>query len=53
MLGALVILFAGYLVAKLIEKLVERTLRKLGLNRMLERGGVTQAIDRFSYAMES
>src|SRR5258705_2803298 len=43
LLGALVILFAGYLLAKVLEKLVERFLRRIRLNRMLERGGVMQA----------
>src|SRR5438874_10595292 len=46
MLGALVILFAGYLLAKVLEKLVERFLRRIRLNRMLERGGVMQAVER-------
>jgi hypothetical protein len=46
LLGALVILFAGYLLAKLIEKGAERLLRRLHLNRMLERGGVLDAVER-------
>src|SRR3569833_4037251 len=46
LIGALVILFAGYLLAKVLEKLVERGLRKIRLNSMLERGGVTQAVER-------
>lgn len=46
LLGALVILFAGYLLAKVLEKLVERGLRRIRLNQMLERGGVTQAVER-------
>lgn len=44
--GALVILFAGYLVAKLVEKGAERLLRRLHLNRWLERGGVIDAVER-------
>lgn len=44
--GALVILFAGYLLAKLFEKGVERLLRKIHLNQMLERGGVMEAVER-------
>ena len=35
LLGALVILFAGYLLAKVLEKLIERFLRRIRLNRML------------------
>ena len=45
-LGALIIVFAGYLLAKLLEQGTERMLRKLGLNRMLERGGVLEAVER-------
>ncbi len=46
LLGALVILFAGYLLAKLLERWVERGLRRIRLNYLLERGGVTQAVER-------
>ena len=46
LLGALVIVFAGYLLAKILEKLAERFLRRIHLNRMLERGGVMQAVER-------
>ena len=44
--GALVILFAGYLLAKVLEKLTERGLRRIRLNHLLERGGVMQAVER-------
>ncbi len=46
LLGAGVIIFAGYLLAKALEKLTERLLKKVGLNRMLQRGGVIQAVER-------
>ena len=46
MFGALIILFAGYLLAKLIERGTERLLRRLRLNELLERGGVLQAVER-------
>jgi hypothetical protein len=46
LLGAGIIIFAGYLLAKVLEKLSERGMRKLGLNRMLQRGGVIQAVER-------
>ena len=46
LVGALVILFAGYLLAKVLEKLVERGLRRIRLNQLLERGGVMQAVER-------
>src|ERR1043165_8795353 len=45
-LGAAVIIFAGYLAAKFLEGWTDRGLRRVGLNRMLERGGVTQAVAR-------
>jgi hypothetical protein len=44
--GALVILFAGYLVAKLVEKGTHKLLRRVHFNQMLERGGVMQAVER-------
>lgn len=44
--GAVIILFAGYLLAKLMQRMVERLLRRLRLNQMLERGGVLQAVER-------
>lgn len=46
LLGALVILFAGYLLARVLERIVDRLLRKIRLNHLLERGGVTQAMER-------
>jgi hypothetical protein len=46
LIGALVILLAGYLLARLIERGVERVLRRMRLNQALERGGVMQAVER-------
>jgi len=46
LLGALVILFAGYLLAKLCEKGADRFLRRIRLNAMLRRGGVLHAVER-------
>ena len=46
LLGALVILFAGYLLAKLAQKGTDRVLRRVHLNEMLERGGVMEAMER-------
>jgi len=46
LLGALIIVFAGYLLAKVLESVVQRFLRRVGLNRLLERGGVMQAVER-------
>jgi hypothetical protein len=44
--GALIIVFAGYLVAKLLERAVDGVLRRIGLNSMLARGGVMEAVER-------
>lgn len=41
-----VIVFAGYLLAKVFQVATERALRKFGLNRWLERAGVMQAVER-------
>jgi len=46
LLGALVILFAGYLLARLLEKATDRLMRRVKLNELLERGGVMQAVLR-------
>src|SRR5687768_10404632 len=46
LLGALIIVFAGYLLAKVLERLVDRALRRIGLNKMLARGGVMEAVER-------
>jgi uncharacterized oligopeptide transporter (OPT) family protein len=46
LIGALVIVFAGYLLAKVLEKLTERGLRRIRLNHLLARGGVIQAVER-------
>lgn len=44
--GALIILFAGYLLARLLEKATDRLMRRVKLNQLLERGGVMQAVLR-------
>jgi hypothetical protein len=46
LLGALIILFAGYLLAKVLERLVDGALRRIGLNQMMVRGGVMDAVER-------
>src|SRR5215471_11484681 len=46
LLGALIILFAGYLLAKVLQRFAERGLRRIRLNQLLERGGITQAVER-------
>lgn len=44
--GAAVVLFAGYLLAKLVQKGASRLLRRTKLNDVLRKGGVIQALDR-------
>jgi hypothetical protein len=46
LLAALIILFAGYLFARLVERGVEMFLRKIRLNTLLEKGGVMEAMER-------
>jgi hypothetical protein len=46
LVGALVILFAGYLLARLVQRGTERALRRIRLNQLLERGGVMDAVER-------
>jgi hypothetical protein len=46
LVGALIVLFAGYLLAKLIERGTDRLFAQLGLNRWLEQGGVLDAVER-------
>ncbi len=46
LVGALVILFAGYLLARLFEKGTEKLLRRVRFNQLLERGGVMDAVER-------
>ncbi|MEP6778412.1 MAG: hypothetical protein ABJC26_00880, partial [Gemmatimonadaceae bacterium] len=44
--AALLLLFVGYLLAKLVEKGTYKLLRRLHFNSLLERGGVMHAVDR-------
>jgi Conserved TM helix len=46
LVGALSILFAGYLLARLFEKGTDKFLRKVHFNRLLERGGVMDVVER-------
>ena len=52
LLGALVIVFVGYLLAALIERVTLRVLRRIRLNTMLERGGVMEAVERTGSHMD-
>jgi len=46
MLAALALVFLGYLLAKLLERGADRLLRRVGLNRILDRGDVLAAVGR-------
>lgn len=46
MLLALAVIIAGYILAKVMERVVDGLLRRIGLNRLLDRGGVLQAMER-------
>jgi len=52
LVGALVIVFVGYLLAALIERVTLRLLRRIRLNTMLERGGVMEAVERTGSHMD-
>ena len=44
--GALIILFAGYLLARVVERAVDRLLRRIHFDALLERGGVMEVVER-------
>ena len=45
----LIILIVGYFVAKAIAKILSAVLTRVGFDRVVERGGVKQALDRSQY----
>ena len=45
----LVILFIGWIVARILRKVVSTVLRKVGFDRVVERGGIKQMLDRNNY----
>ena len=46
LLACLVILVIGYFIAKAVEKILDRILERVGFDRLVERGGVKQALAR-------
>jgi hypothetical protein len=46
LIGAIVILLTGYLVARQVERWTDRTLKRLDFNRMADVGGLTEAMGR-------
>lgn len=53
LVGFLVILLVGYLIAKALEKIIDAVLEKVGFDRLVERGGIKAALDRTSYDASS
>jgi hypothetical protein len=49
LLGFLLILVAGYVIAKVVSKLVDKGLEKAGFDRAVERGGIKKALAASSY----
>lgn len=49
LLGFLVILIVGYLVAKAVAKIADKVLEKVGFDKAVERGGIKQALSRSQY----
>lgn len=47
--GFLLILLIGFFVAKAIEKILDRVLERVGFDRLVERGGISRAMDRTKY----
>lgn len=45
----LLILIVGFILAKIIEKIVTKVLQKVGFDRLVERGGVKQAMAKSKY----
>src|SRR5215204_2913869 len=46
LIGALIILLVGYIVAKVLQAVVGRLLQGIGFDRWMERGGIKQFFDR-------
>jgi hypothetical protein len=49
MLGCLVIVLIGYIIAKAVEKILDKILQRVGFDRLVERGGVKKALEGSPY----
>ena len=49
LVGAIIIFAVFYFVAKVLEKVVDKVLQKVGFDRLVERGGVKQALAQSQY----
>ncbi len=46
LIGAIIILVVGYIVAKILQALLSRVLKALGFDGWMERGGIKQFFER-------
>ena len=53
LLGFLAILIIGYFLAKLLARLVDRLLERIGFDRWVERGALKTALDRRSSTLRT
>ncbi len=49
LLGAIIILIVGYFVARLVAKAIDKILLKIGFDKIIERGGIKQAMTNTGY----
>lgn len=49
LLGFLVILVVGWIIAKAVEKIVDKVLERVGFDRLVERGGIRRMLERSKY----
>lgn len=49
LVGGLLILLIGYLIAKAIEKILDKVLQRIGFDRLVERGGIKTALAKSEY----
>jgi len=52
LVGATLILIAGYFIARQIERLADAILKRLNFNKMAEAGGLSEAVDRAGMRMD-
>lgn len=53
LLAFLVIFVIGWIIAKVLEKVVQKVLQKVGFDRVVERGGIKQMLERGRYDASS
>src|SRR3712207_4663881 len=46
LIGAIIILIVGYIIAKILQAVVSRLLKTVGFDGWMERGGIKQFLDR-------